>query len=111
MAYDGFDEADYEFMRTPGSKLLLRHMSGASSNIVTVISYNDSLQEVSVQYDRNEFMKQSLLDRLRPDIFSIDLREYEHQWIDHESDLYCLACHSIELDNLFVSNLNYDERK
>eukprot|EP01084_Bolivina_argentea_P243983 408849_1 len=98
-----FDEADYENMRRPGSKMLLTQRNGIS-NIVTVLSYDEHSQYVTLKYERNEFMKQDLLDRLTENEFSIDLREYIHQWIDPESDLYCLACHSLELDHLFVCN-------
>ena len=59
---------------------------------------------MSLQYERNSFMTQELLDRLREDVFALDLRECEHQWLEPESDLYCFACHSLELDHLFICN-------
>jgi len=102
MAFDGFDETDYELMRKPGQKVLLTLLNGLS-NVATVISFDENTKMVSLQNDRNEFMNQALLDRLSPGVFAVDLREYPHQWIDEDS-FYCFACHTLELDHLFVCN-------
>ena len=103
MSSHGFTSADLENMQCIGTKMLLTATDG-TSNIVSIVGFDDLTQRVSVQYDRNEFMAQHLLDKLREDVFEIDLRVSEHQWIDSERDLYCLSCHSLDMDNLFVCN-------
>lgn len=84
MAFNGFDEADYLSMRKPGTKLLLTLPSGLS-NVATVISYDDTTQLVTLKNDKNQFMNQELQDRLSDGEFSIDLREYQHHWIDSDA--------------------------
>eukprot|EP00484_Ammonia_sp_Unknown_P029232 CAMPEP_0197025526 /NCGR_PEP_ID=MMETSP1384-20130603/5828_1 /TAXON_ID=29189 /ORGANISM="Ammonia sp." /LENGTH=591 /DNA_ID=CAMNT_0042454063 /DNA_START=40 /DNA_END=1815 /DNA_ORIENTATION=+ len=102
-AYSALNEDDYDKLRNPGSKMLLTQMNG-TRNVAVVVAFDEESCEVTIKYERNEFMKQDLLDRLRDDEFNLDLREYEHMWIDPQSDLYCEACHSMELDHLFVCN-------
>eukprot|EP00485_Elphidium_margaritaceum_P012704 CAMPEP_0202706600 /NCGR_PEP_ID=MMETSP1385-20130828/18994_1 /ASSEMBLY_ACC=CAM_ASM_000861 /TAXON_ID=933848 /ORGANISM="Elphidium margaritaceum" /LENGTH=577 /DNA_ID=CAMNT_0049365111 /DNA_START=104 /DNA_END=1837 /DNA_ORIENTATION=+ len=90
-------------MRKPGTKMLLTQMNG-TRNIAVVVSFDEQRNEVAIKYERNEFMSQELLDRLRDDEFALDLSEYEHQWIDATQDLYCWACHGMDLDHLFICN-------
>ena len=101
MTFNGFTEEDNENMRRAGSKMQLTEMNGFR-HICTVVSFDSDTQCVRLKYERNQFMSQILLDRLRDDEFEIDLREYQHQWIDPTEELYCLACHSMVLDHLFV---------
>ena len=93
-------------MSDPGlinGKIRLKKKTDEHAYVASKIEYNPTTMDVSIEYEKNEYMLSSVLNSLPDNVITINLNDYDYEWISNDSS-YCLICHDDNYDDLYFCN-------